>query len=735
VRYVRAMFARRPRPSSSAVVRRAVVLSSTLIALAMGLLLPVSAANAGTATLAPWHPMRQQEADADTLYFLNAGQAEKMAPGQGGFIEDQGGINPFPGSLQVVPGRFTAGVTNVGLVDPGDNYMPVEGMISGDQFTIEMWVKSAVPWSSLSSQVPFAISDAVSSDGLYISIGGGSVGVQLQQAQDGTSTDADVSAPEHLSGSGWNELAVTYASGVLRLYLDGKEVASKSRVSAPLVWSDTGHGDGIQLLSSSYGVTKDLTLSDLRISDVARVPGQSAPVITPTVSINRASTAGAAVTQGLLGSLHSVNTLTDFAPEPVEGHLVTTVRTDKMLDVTPIKIGAPDATHPTPGISGDYSYDWQVVDRTVDSIESDGATPYLSIDATPSLLGGQYGPSSGTTLTSGHSSSAPFSPQVPNNLTSYATMVRDLVYRVVVQDHVNVPRWGVWNEPDTTAFWLGSVQQYIQMYAAVAAAVKSVSPSLQVGGPEVASVDTPFFTDFLRAVVEQKLPLDFISFHDYSGSLGDLFHARDTIDSIFKGTGRAPPPILVGEWDYSLADKPGFIYPPWNAMDVFANDWGAAYDAASLIDMQQIGAENAILTFGRDTPAGPFGLIEGNEPLVTLNVYKMWTMLAGSRVLPTSGYPGAGVTLQASRGAGGRLYVLVSHLRYQKNLDAHLTLHLSGVARNAAVTRYEIDDQHSDLVDAGVSHAALETVPAPRVRHGSLSVTLPSRAVALLVIG
>jgi hypothetical protein len=74
------------------------------------------------------------------------------------------------------------------------------------------------------------------------------------------------------------------------------------------------------------------------------------------------------------------------------------IRTDKFLSSAPAKRGGTDATRPTLGHSGSYSYDWQIVDRDVAYIAARGSTLFLTMDSCPQLLGGTNAPASGTAL-------------------------------------------------------------------------------------------------------------------------------------------------------------------------------------------------------------------------------------------------------------------------------------------------------------------------------------------------
>jgi hypothetical protein len=694
--------------------------STTCVA---AMLLPASS------SAAPWNPLARPRVDSNTLYLLNATAERKLVPGEGGLIASHTGGSPFSAGLSVVRGRFLPGLANTGS---GWAWMPTEGMISADQFTVEMWLRSDLAWSSVGGEAPFAITDGTGSVGLVVFVSHGAIEARFAQDQQLTGpTSVTLVHRAHISAGKWAEVAVTFARGTLRLYLNGRLVAKRAGVVGPEVWSDSVQTDGIDLLGApKYGASPNFALSDLRISRYALTPHQGAPGGADTATVTSTPT-GATVQRGLLGVLHAVGYPPSPAAAQIVGSNLTVVHTDHLLEATPIVQGPPDATHPIPGVSGQFSYDWQVVDRSLAYIKSLGAVPYLSIDPTPSILGGSVPPFSGSQLTSGLAFESVFPTTVPNNMSEFATIVRDLVYHIVVQDGSDVPYWGVWNEPDFSGFWNGTLAQYVQMYAAVAQAVKSVSPSLQVGGPEVSNTTLPFFVGFLRAVVQQHLPLDFVSFHDYLGSLGNLFQSEQLIDATLH---RSNVPLIVGEWGWNVATYPNSLSRPWGKLNYWANDWAAAYGAATLMDMQKIGAVIGVYTNGEATASAPFGLTNGIDPEVTLNVYRLWSQL-GSQLLDTVGGTGPGLTVQASRDSAGRVYVLLSHLRYREDLSEKVRVTVQGVAANAPVVRFEIDKSHGDLVDAGPAHSQLTTVPAPPLKGGAITLTLPPRAVALLEIG
>lgn len=75
-------------------------------------------------------------------------------------------------------------------------------------------------------------------------------------------------------------------------------------------------------------------------------------------------------------------------------------------------------------------------------------------------------------------------------------------------------RFEVWNEPDLSAFWTGSMKEYFYLYKNTALTVKSVDKRLKVGGP--ATSEHKWIAEMLEFCREEKVPLDFISTHTYN---------------------------------------------------------------------------------------------------------------------------------------------------------------------------------------------------------------------------
>lgn len=112
--------------------------------------------------------------------------------------------------------------------------------------------------------------------------------------------------------------------------------------------------------------------------------------------------------------------------------------------------------------------------------------------------------------------------------------------------------WEIWNEPDNfpdiadNQMWKGTFEQYIDLYEVAAKHLKSKFPDLKIGGyascgfyaileqkavrQANSSSRTEYFIEcaekFLAYARDNKLPLDFFSWHSYSGVKSNIAYAK-----------------------------------------------------------------------------------------------------------------------------------------------------------------------------------------------------------------
>jgi len=133
----------------------------------------------------------------------------------------------------------------------------------------------------------------------------------------------------------------------------------------------------------------------------------------------------------------------------------------------------------------------------------------------------------------------------PRDLGRWSELVAGLVRHVIDRfgrDEVRTWAFEVWNEPNLRVFWSADEAAYFDLYDASVRAVRSVDPTLRVGGPATAAVG--WVDDLLAHVAEADVPLDFVSTHTYGLPPLDL-------RPITARFGRSDLPLWWTEWGVS----------------------------------------------------------------------------------------------------------------------------------------------------------------------------------------
>lgn len=112
--------------------------------------------------------------------------------------------------------------------------------------------------------------------------------------------------------------------------------------------------------------------------------------------------------------------------------------------------------------------------------------------------------------------------------------------------------WEIWNEPNLERFWSPTgdrVRLYTAMAAEAAAAVRAADPEARVIAPNLATTDTDWLVDAMRAGLLEHL--DLLSVHPYRGEGPEtVIPDYDRIEHLSGLHGRAVP-VAAGEWGYS----------------------------------------------------------------------------------------------------------------------------------------------------------------------------------------
>ncbi len=442
-------------------------------------------------------------------------------------------------------------------------------------------------------------------------------------------------------------------------------------------------------------------------------PPPPPPSLPVTVGVD-ASIPGAPVNQDLIG----VNHVLAGSPPLLQAIGVPWARTDASLDYG---AGTPDAAYNCTTGQWNPSY----LDSNIALDKQAGAQVELIVDYLPPCIANR---SSST------------------DVAAWEALVYQMAYHEITAEGVTT--FEVYNEP-SFKFPLTGQDGYELLYKDTAKELEKAAKAagnvpIAVGGPgndELGQIDNSWISALVGYVMKEKLPLDFISWHQYPNDPdeGPQSFLPDGICDTGPPANGQPcwynPNLdvtLFARGAESVKALLAASYPNFHPL-LWIDEWGvdsgndarldgpygAAFVAASLDSAQQGGVDRMSFYDAADNPFDPaydnFGLLYADStPKPVYYVFGMWHDLAGS-LLPvtltpdqTDSGPVGQIGAVASEGSGGTINVMVYNFApYDSSgvygttdptpFDHQVTVDLSGLpASSYSETRTLIDGQNTD---------------------------------------
>ena len=264
-------------------------------------------------------------------------------------------------------------------------------------------------------------------------------------------------------------------------------------------------------------------------------------------------------------------------------------------------------------LSRDNVYSFFNCDQIFDFLLEIGMRPFVELSFMPSALA-----SGKRTVFSYEANVTP-----PKDYKQWSIFIERLVSHLVERyGEREVSQWffEVWNEPNLKKFWSGSQREYFKLYRHTLEAIKSVSPSLKVGGP--ATAKSEWIEEFVDFCERNDVACDFVSTHHYPN---DGFERDGDIDQqLFK----AQRGIMreVAQNTRSHARNRPVYYTEWNSSSVQPDplhdeSYGAAFVASTILEAARLVDGYSFWTFSdifeeKHFPSKPF---HGGLGLLTLH--------------------------------------------------------------------------------------------------------------------
>lgn len=408
---------------------------------------------------------------------------------------------------------------------------------------------------------------------------------------------------------------------------------------------------------------------------------------------------------------------------------------------------------------GEYTYDFADLERRVQFIQKTDAEPILCVS---------YMPQAFDAVNDRDRHSAP---------KDYR-LWEDLCFRAArhLRDHdMPVRYWEVWNE--TNAGWLkpgtqdtGSpefvrlyeaalgrpaeskddvrlLEAYLKLYAATATGILRADRLAKIGGPALASGPFERSPDrnypirgkvFARALMmychEHKLPLDFVSWHEYVHPPMVFVEEARTFRQYlaeFPAIEKRAESFMLTEW--------GFSWWPDRPQD---HEMAAAWCADGMIRaILPEHIDRPCLFYAKDNDANLRGswalLIKDNVPKPVYNMAKMFNRMTGNRIAATGGDDEV-CAVASWDPARERLCIIVVNFKDRYNLRRNVRIELGSLPkplRHGSWHRTLIDPTHSNVWH-NRDRAELETVAKGDMQSSPLAfdMTLLPNSVTMIEV-
>jgi xylan 1,4-beta-xylosidase len=256
----------------------------------------------------------------------------------------------------------------------------------------------------------------------------------------------------------------------------------------------------------------------------------------------------------------------------------------------------------------------------------------------------------------------------PDDFDKYASVVKHIAMHYnqgwANGFHDNIRYWEFWNEPDGL-FWSGTPEQFYVLYGKTALGLKSVDPSLRVGGDgkAFAEDDSGYREGFIDYCAAHHLPLDFYSWHTYANASADPYDAvrlAKEIRGILDTHGFPHAESILSEWnlsaDFTEAEKAEL-----------RGEHNAAYIGAVLSYFQDTSIDHAHFYRGDASWMGLFGL-DGKYFKTAYTFKAMGKMLETPQRVAVEGGDTFGFTGLAGRSPDGNtVQILISNYETPKD--------------------------------------------------------------------
>ncbi len=194
--------------------------------------------------------------------------------------------------------------------------------------------------------------------------------------------------------------------------------------------------------------------------------------------------------------------------------------------------------------------------------------------------------------------------------------------------HYGIEYWEIWNEPENPPMWSGTREEFYDLYRVSAKYLKSKFSEIKIGGfascgfyAVTSRKQSPFFLgcldwyhDFLKMCTTENIPLDFFSWHLYTGDFNEFVEHAKYVRKTLDEAGLTKTESHFNEWNIG-GENAGF--------HLMRNMIGASYVASVLAYMQNTNYVDAAMYYSFENTTAYNGLLDQNLFWKTCTYYAM----------------------------------------------------------------------------------------------------------------
>jgi xylan 1,4-beta-xylosidase len=209
---------------------------------------------------------------------------------------------------------------------------------------------------------------------------------------------------------------------------------------------------------------------------------------------------------------------------------------------------------------GKTVYNWSKIDQLYDDLLARHIRPFVELGFTPKALA-----TSQNSIFYWNGNTSHPKPEAWRDLVD--AFIRHIEQRYG-RDEVRTWFFEVWNEPNLSGFWEGADRKaYFELYDLTAKTIKSIDPSLRVGGPSTAGA--AWVPEFLAHVKQSGAAVDFVTTHTY-GVQGGFLDEEGKSDTKLDPS----PDAIVGDVR-RVRDQ--ISASPFPGLPLYFTEWSTSY--------------------------------------------------------------------------------------------------------------------------------------------------------------